>query len=355
MFVGNFFIKHIKTMESESMRQEENYPVDIVIPWVNGNDPEWLEEKQKYQKEITSSVHSFDYQDWGILKYWFRGVEKNMPWIRHIYFVTWGHLPDWLNTAHPKLVVVKHEDYLPKEYLPTFSANPIEINFHRIDGLAEHFIYFNDDMFVIDRTTKQDFFRHGLPCECAIINPIAPANNNCIAHMQLSNAAVINQHFKKHEVIINNPLKWFNLKYGKLLPLNILFIPWGRFPGLLEKHLPASLLKSTYDEIWEKEYELMDQTSRHRFRDFKLDVNQWLIKEWQIASGNFWPRSIAIGKNIPIRDKDTAISAAKIIKNKKYKLICVNDHVENKDPSDLIKIVNEAFEVLYPNKSEFEK
>lgn len=337
------------------MKQEDNYPVDIVIPWVNGNDPAWQQEKQRYEREVTTSVHAFDYQEWGILKYWFRCVEKNMPWVRRIFFVTWGHVPEWLNIDHPKLVIVNHSDYLPSEYLPTFSANPIEINFHRIKGLSEHFIYFNDDMFVLSRTEKSDFFKNGLPCECAIINPIAPANNNCIAHMQLTNAAVINQHFNKHQVIMSQPFKWFNLKYGKLLPLNVMFIPWGRFPGLLEKHLPASMLKSTYEEIWEKEYDLMDQTSRHRFRNFKLDVNQWLIKEWQIASGKFWPRTISIGKNLQIRDEKTALDAAKIIKEKRIKLICVNDHLENCDPSKCITIVNDAFKEAYPEKSGFEK
>lgn len=336
------------------MNKKEDYSVDIVIPWVDGNDFAWREEKKKYQGEVTSFVHQFDYQEWGTLKYWFRGIETNAPWVRYIYFVTWGHIPSWLNTNHPKLKIIRHEDYLPEKYRPTFSANPIEINFHRIPGLAEHFIYFNDDMFLLKHTEKSDFFYNGLPCESAIINPVAPANNNCIAHMQLTNAAVINQHFSKHNVIIKHPFKWFNLKYGKLLPLNFLFIPWKRFPGILEKHLPASFLKSTFEEIWEKEYTLMDATSCHRFRNFKLDVNQWLIKEWQLASGKFHPRSTNIGKLLAIKDEATAQKAADTIKKRKVKMICVNDHLESGNVSSIIQIVNNAFEEIYPEKSEFE-
>ena len=337
------------------MKKKDNYPIDIVIPWVDGSDPKWIAEKQKYIGNVTKSVHNFDYQDWNTLKYWFRGIDKYMPWVNHIYFVTWGHVPCWLNTNNPKLSIVKHTDYIPKQYLPTFSANPIEINFHRIKGLSEHFIYFNDDMFVIKEMSRGDFFHNSLPCESAIINPIAPANNNCIAHMQLSNVAVINQHFKKHKVITKNLFKWFNIKYGKLLPLNFMFIPWSRFPGLLEKHLPASFLKSVYKEIWEKESDLLDATSSHKFRDFKVDVNQWLIKEWQIAEGKFYPRSISIGTLVPVRDFDSAEKAAHIIKGRKFKMICVNDHLSKDDASDAIELIINAFEEILPEKSAYEK
>ena len=96
-------------------------------------------------------------------------VLKNFaPWVNHIYFVTWGHIPSWLNTDHPKLTVVKHEDYIPKQYLPTFSSHPIELNMHRIRGLSEQFVYFNDDTFIINKMEPEDFFRNGLPRDYCI-------------------------------------------------------------------------------------------------------------------------------------------------------------------------------------------
>jgi hypothetical protein len=33
-------------------------------------------------------------------------------------------------------------------FLPTFSSPAIEANLHRIAGLSEHFLYFNDDVFL---------------------------------------------------------------------------------------------------------------------------------------------------------------------------------------------------------------
>ena len=332
----------------------KKYPIDIVIPWVDGNDPNWIAEKNKYYKGTEKSVHKYDYQDWDLLRYFFRGIERFAPWVNKVFFITWGHVPKWLNENHPKLRIINHRDYIPEKYLPTFSSHTIELNLHRIPELSEHFIYFNDDMFLINRCSPELFFYKGLPRDSAIINPIAPANNNCISSLQLTTIAVINENFGKHAVIKRSPLKWFNIKYGKLLPLNFMFIPWGRFPGLLEKHIPSSFLKSTFWEVWEKEYNLLDQTCSHKFRDFKTDVNQWIMREWQIASGKFEPRSIRAGKLLSIHNESEAEIAAAFIKAQREPMVCINDHVEG-DFHFMAKTIEEAFETILPYRSGFEK
>lgn len=329
-------------------------PIDIVITWVDGSDPKWLEEKAKYSDEVTTYVHEYNYQEWGMLKYWFRGIEKNAPWVRNIFFVTWGHLPSWLNTDHPKLRIINHRDFIPEEYLPTFSANPIELNLHRIPGLADQFIFFNDDMYLIRKSSPEDFFIDGLPRDSAVVNPIAPKSRYTINSLQFTNAAVINENFSKKQVMRKNPAKWFNMKYHSLILLNLMFLPWGRFPGLLEMHIPSSFLKKTYEEVWEAEREILDATSRHRFRDFKNDVNQWLLKEWQICKGEFVPRSTKIGKAYRVEDLKGAEVAAEALKKRKYKMICVNDHLDGMDDT-VMKVLTQAFEEVFPEKSGFEK
>lgn len=84
-------------------------------------------------------------------------MERFAPWVRRIHFITWGHLPAWLDTAHPKLHVVNHAEYMPAEYLPTFNSNTIELNIARIEGLAERFVLFNDDTFLL-RDTPPEYF-----------------------------------------------------------------------------------------------------------------------------------------------------------------------------------------------------
>lgn len=76
-----------------------NQEIDFVIAWVDGNDPEWRKEKQKYLAEFLGEEALIDqgdyrYRDWDILHYWFRAVEKYAPWVRKIHFVTCGQIPD---------------------------------------------------------------------------------------------------------------------------------------------------------------------------------------------------------------------------------------------------------------------
>ena len=80
--------------------------------WVDGSDPAWLDEKKKYTPTEEADDRDERYRDWNLLKYWFRGVEKYAPWVRKIHFVTWGHVPSWLDTDNDKLHIVKHEDFI---------------------------------------------------------------------------------------------------------------------------------------------------------------------------------------------------------------------------------------------------
>src|SRR5699024_11364528 len=93
-------------------------------------------------------------------------------------------------------------------YLPTFSTRPIEFNFHRIEGLTEHFVYFNDDMFITKRVEKDDFFKNGLPCDTAVMMPmISKFRNSTMANV--SNVMeIINTTYEKNSVIKRNLFKW---------------------------------------------------------------------------------------------------------------------------------------------------
>lgn len=136
----------------------EDEKVDFVILWVDGR-PSGRQVKQNILPIKDRCFRKPLSGEWENLKYWFRGVEKFAPWVNNVYFVTCGHYPEWLNLEHPKLRFVKHEDFIPKECLPTFSSRPIDMNLHRIEELSEHFVYFNDDMFLIDKVEKTDFFQ----------------------------------------------------------------------------------------------------------------------------------------------------------------------------------------------------
>ena len=186
--------------------------IDFVITWVDDTDPVWLADRERYCG-IPAVSGNCRFRDWGLLRFWFRGVEKFAPWVNKVHFVTYGHLPEWLNTDHPKINIVKHTDYIPEEYLPTFNSHTIELNLHRIPGLAEQFVYFNDDTFLLKSVLPEDFFENGLPKEMCGLD-ILHFDSWSIAFIDANNIALINDVFDKILFLKQNFRKIFTPVIG---------------------------------------------------------------------------------------------------------------------------------------------
>ncbi|MDR2580206.1 MAG: Stealth CR1 domain-containing protein [Fibromonadaceae bacterium] len=331
-------------------------PIDIVIAWVDGSDPEWLAEKKKYSPEANTDDRVARYRDWDNLQYIFRGIEKFAPWINNVFLVIYGHLPKWLNKEHPKLRIVNHKDYIPAEYLPAFSANPIELNFHRIAELSEHFVYFNDDMFLLKKTSRDDFFKDGKPCDCAVLTAHSHTEDRYYMFMEYRATGILNKYFKVKDVIRSNRKGWFNLKYGKMLFRSWVLSGFPRFTGIWHHHLPTSLCKSTMVELWEKEGEKLRQTCLNKFRTM-TDFNQWVFRNWQLASNNFYPRSVRFGKRFETDDSDYLSRIADYIENQRGHVVCINDSDSNMSYDEFVNarnIINGSFGKILPEKSGFE-
>ena len=333
--------------------QEENSGIDFVMIWVDGNDPQWRAEKNRYSPdEAKFNVNDVRYRDWDLLHYWFRGVEKFAPWVRRIHFVTCGHVPKWLNREHPKLHFVKHSDYIDADYLPTFSANPIELNLHRIEGLSERFVFFNDDIFLIAPMKEKDYFVNGLPRDVAVLNPPTP-NRYGIPTIILNDLGIIADHFDFITQFKANWKKWINPIYGVQNLRTLLLLPWRRYLGFYDLHLPSAFLKSTFEEVWRKEQDLLRKTSGHRFRD-DADVNQYLMIYWQIARGEFVPGSPKKGRMFEISFENID-RITDVIRNQRMKVICINDSEKIDDFHILRQKLVDAFDCILKEKSSFEK
>ncbi|WP_105630012.1 capsule biosynthesis protein CapC, partial [Cronobacter malonaticus] len=83
---------------------------------------------------------------------------RHLPWVNKIYLVTDGQCPLWID-EFINLEVVDHKEIIDTAYLPTFNSHVIEANLHKIRGLNENFIYFNDDVFVARDLCKSHFFK----------------------------------------------------------------------------------------------------------------------------------------------------------------------------------------------------
>ncbi len=328
--------------------------IDIILPWIDGSDPAWLEELSRYMDLDTKSLRN-RFQSWDNLQYVFRGIENYMPWVNKIFFVTWGHIPQWLNTTHNKLVIVKHNDFIPLKYLPTFNSNTIEMNYWRIDRLSENFILFNDDLFPLREISLEYYFRNGLPCEEAVeTHFILKAEKGLDLQMNyacVNNMVIINRHFDKRKVVKENYDKWFSPVYGERLKQNENLTFWNNFESFVYPHEAMPMRKSVLKEIWDKEPKMLDEASKNRFRSYS-DVTQRLITMWQICSGDFTPTKYQ-GK-LYIIDHSNYKEAANDIRNQKYPIISLNESVT--EGFDVIKEeINAALQEILPDKSAFEK
>jgi len=149
------------------------HPIDAVILWVDGNDEKHKVKIQSYVKDkesIGSKKFRTRFDQVNEIKFTIDSILKFAPFIRSIYIVTDDQTPYFLTknnieNAYKKVSIIDHNVILAgyEDFLPTFNCRPIETGMYRIPNLAEHFIYFNDDFFLINETKPNDFFKKGFP------------------------------------------------------------------------------------------------------------------------------------------------------------------------------------------------
>lgn len=326
--------------------------IDLVCPWVDGSDPAWQAERDRWKEDGLPDGSSL-FRDWGLMRYWFRGVERALPWIRRVHFITWGHLPPWLNTEHPRLHVVRHEEFIPAAYLPTFSSNTIALNVHRIPGLAERFIYANDDTFFLSEVEPEAYFQQGLPCDCPHLLPITEICTDTFGYILWNNIACLNEHFSIRKCIEKNPEHWFHAGYPEnVVADNRRAACLRHFPGFAQPHSPTSMLKSTYEEVWKKARGRLHAACQEKFRTWS-DHTEWLMRYWQMASDNFVPYVRQGERFATVCGKKDALKRA--ILSTRTRMVCVN---EGADPMDFVSrqaYLQELFERVFPEISSFER
>jgi len=334
---------------------KEKYPIDVVIPWVDGNDPNWQAEKNKYSGIKSTDNSSARYRDWNNLQYIFRGIEKFWPWVNNVFLITCGQKPTWLNTKCEKLRLVNHTDYMPDEFLPTFNSKTIELNLHRIEELSEHFIYLNDDFFPIRPLNAIDFFKEGLPCDCAeqtnLLSIYVPGDVD-VQYTDFTNLGLLNAYFRKRIVTTHNLNRW----YGPYLGLHgmlqaILKANQHFFTGFTMQHSAQSYLKSSFKKVWDAYPVILHTQCLNKFRQ-PIEANQWLVRYWQLAENNFYPYGMKKRKmfNKNFNEATTAI------KEQRYDIICINDNplISQKDFLLAKSQINQALDSLLPHKSVYE-
>lgn len=326
--------------------------IDFVVLWVDGNDLEWQKKKAQYIPDFATDISPSRYREWDNLKYWFRGIAKYAPWVRKIHFVTDNQIPEWLNVDNPHLHLVNHTDYMPNDALPVFNSSAIEVGIHKIDGLSDRFVFFNDDMILTDSIEPNYYFEKNLPVDMAGFTR-KMSNGGIFSEMMKNNYAVLNKHFDKKLAIKTNFSKWYKLSYGKTYLRTLLNFSGNQFYGIVIPHLSCPYLKSDFIKVWEKETSLLLKTQHHRFRS-REDLTHFVFRWWRMCEGNFYPRR-SKGKYFALKDAKSVAKIVKSIEKNKYPEICINDCWENSEYEWARDKINFAFEKILPEKCEYEK
>ena len=328
-----------------------NNNIDIVVTWVDGSDPIWQEKRKPYLKkgDILNDAIAGEkrYKDTGFFKYFFRGIEKFAPWVNKVYLVTDNQYPSWLNLNHEKLVLIDHKDIIDNIYLPTFKSTSITLNLHKIAGLSENFVFFNDDMFLIGPTKETDFFVNNLPCDMAVLGLLSPSNDDMFWNIRSNLISIINSKYDT-TFIKKHIFKWLNYKYPLKYNLrNLFLLRYKYITDFLNPHIPHSYSKSYFNKVWDYFASDCNLTMQSKFRS-KRDVFEWLVRYCQLLEGHFHPTNI-YKKGHVYDANDKGIDD--IIKSNKFKYVCINN-----DADEVKKqIIIESFNYILPEKSTYEK
>lgn len=336
--------------------------IDVVITWVDGNNEEWRALRDRYapkRDDAGVDTRARRYRDWDNLQYLLRGIERHMPWVRRVYLVTPGHYPSWANPECDKLVLVDQNDIMPEEYTPTFNNCAVELFFHRIPGISQHFVYFNDDMFPLRDLAPSDFFKDGFPCDTVGFSAIPASfsvDGKGVFGIGAYCTAMVAKHFTKAEVWSRNKRKLLDPRNGKAVVKTILLAPYKDLTGFNEGlHAPYSYLRCTYETVWAHCEEELRATCESRFRP-QYGAAHWVMRYWQICEGSFSVRDSRFAAFFDLEklgDEDAAISC---IEGRRASTFCINDDVESDDDFIVMRDeVDACMRRAFPHKSSFER
>lgn len=220
--------------------------IDIVVTYLNERDDKWQKDfKYWKEKEIKegkakeSNRQAFGEErtrEWDAFKYWFRGIENNCPWVNKVFLVCQNenHIPKWLNLDNPKVRIVFHDEFIPKQLLPTFNAMTIAMYISNIPDLSENYIMCDDDYYFLNPISQYRFFKENKPVHKDNILPYNLYSRDLLKGSDGVFYAILNNNLNFEERFMHNK----KIKYG------IYHLPEAR-----KKSFEQKILKEYADEI----------------------------------------------------------------------------------------------------------
>ncbi|GGR30461.1 stealth conserved region 3 domain-containing protein [Streptomyces roseolus] len=321
---------------TKNLMWDIDFPIDVVYTWVDDTDPAWRERRDAVRRRLDMPVDDADsgdvrFRNRDELRYSLRSLEMFAPWVRNIYLVTDDQAPEWLDTEQPGIQVVSHKDIFPDEsWLPTFNSHAIESQLHRIEGLSEHFLYFNDDVFVGRPLQPGSFFL-----------------SNGVAKMFRSPTTV-----PPSEPSPDDEGYFAAAKNNRAL----LEKAFGRVATHSFLHAPHPLRRSVLQEITERFPEEIATTARNPFRaNTDLSITSSLHHHYGYLTGNSVPSAISCSYvNVGNYAHHSVLS--RLLAARSHDVFCIGESADAEVPVDEQDRVLSAFlRAYFPVRSRFER
>ena len=295
--------------------------IDLLITYVNGSDRQWINDYIKYTK--TRNPTAVRFRSWGTLKYLFRGIDTYMPFIRNIVLILarQSQVPVWVNKDNVRIVY--HEDFIPKQHLPTFNSCTIESFFWNIPDLTDKVIYFNDDMFPIRPLSVDDFFTGDLP------------NIKFTEPESYSERTIFRAQCRSSIDLITNVLGLPKFKPGKIVR------PY---------HISSSITKDSMQAISSLCKDAIGNVAT-MLRNPK-NVNQYIYLYYHYFTGNYVDKTVDY-KYFELNESNIS-NIINAISNGEHKMVCLNDSDKLKDYARVRYLLQTCFERKFPTKCRYE-
>jgi len=339
--IQSLFDSHSSRLQSSQTHEAPPFAIDAVFTWVSNTAVDVLK-RQQYEMQQPSGRPSDNennrYDDNDELRYAIRSIYQHAPWFRHIYIIVDdAQCPEWLiaasDTAPIPTIIVPHSFLYGEEFrdhLPTFNSHSIECHLHRIPGLSEQFVYFNDDMYVNRSVPWSQFFgANGHPIyNFTGLVPTGPRHVTMTKHTiaWINNGTVLDQIFPN----TSNSCR--------------------KYPA----HQCIAMLKSSFEQVWANDTlcRYMTTTSRSRFRNTNNLYPIGFMCYWNIytnhASEQSYPTLfIQVTDDLDIYHLSNSI----LISNPA--LLCLNDGLQKKHTPSM-QLVAMLMSKLFPIPSPVE-
>jgi hypothetical protein len=309
-----------------------------VYTWVDGSDPRWLEKRRRSQPSGSEDAAAaagdqteMRFRNRDELRFSLRSVAAFFPMVRRIYVVTDDQVPEWLDVEHPAISVVDHRTIFDDpSWLPTFNSNAIETQLANIPGIAEHWLYFNDDVMLLGPCTEQAFF-------------LASGLGRSFLESERSQYG-------------DPSASFHNSKNAVLNSSRVLAATLGKSFHQFHLHTPFALRTSVFREMGDVFSEVLESTARSRFRAATDVAPISSLYQWYaLATGRHVPSMIANDYlNLGTRDVVEQLNALSIVDGPAT--LCLNDAVNPALTADkLDAAVHDTLMRLYPVAAVWEK